>query len=112
MEKIDLSATIKKAREILNEDKSSSPQTLAMLELLLVVITMLAGKLNLNSSNSSKPPSSDPNRKKKKTKGNKRKPGGQPGRSGTNLKPIEKPDAVEVLSIDKRTLPSGDYRFA
>jgi len=35
---------------------------------LILVITLLANRLNLNSTNSSKPPSSDPNRKKQTRK--------------------------------------------
>ena len=38
------------------------------------------------------------------------KPGGQKGRVGTNLKQIEKPDVVEVLKLDKRKLPKGNYK--
>jgi transposase len=36
-----------------------------MFEMLLMIISLLAGKLGLNSQNSSKPPSTDPNRKKR-----------------------------------------------
>jgi hypothetical protein len=39
-----------------------------MFEILILVITLLANRLNLNSTNSSKPPSSDPNRKNRPEK--------------------------------------------
>lgn len=69
-------------------------------------------RLSLNSKNSGKPPSTDPNRKKSSAnkKSSKRKPGGQPGRIGKQLKPVSEPDNIEVLKIDKRTLPKGDYQ--
>ena len=39
----------------------------------------------------------------------KRKPGAQKGHKGSNLKQVEQPDAVENLTIDRRTLPRGEY---
>ena len=82
-----------------------------MFQLLLTLITLLAERLSLNSSNSSKSPSTDPNRKKKKkgNDGNKRNPGGQPGRNGTTLEPLDDPDEIIPIKLDKRTLPRGDY---
>lgn len=83
-----------------------------MMELLIVIINLLVGKLGLNSGNSSKPPSQDPKRprgSKQKTKGHKRKPGGQNGHEGTTLKQVPNPDHVETLEIDRRTLPRGTY---
>ncbi|NDH10099.1 MAG: IS66 family transposase, partial [Gammaproteobacteria bacterium] len=77
-----------------------------MFNMLLMIITLLAGKLGLNSQNSSKPPSSDLNRKKKT--GN-NKPGGQPGRVGKNLEPVENPDTIIPIKLDKRRLPKGNY---
>ncbi len=38
------------------------------------------------------------------------KTGGQKGHSGTTLKQIDKPDIVEVLKLDKRKLPKGNYK--
>lgn len=91
---------------MLEEDKQISPGLRAMFEMLLILVVMLAGRLGLNSKNSSNPPSTDPNRKKKK-KTNKGKPGGQPGRIGKNLSPVENPDVVELIKLDKRRLPRG-----
>jgi transposase len=110
--KINIGSTLKKVDKLLELDKSSSPQIRAMIELLVMVIQLLLGKLGVNSSNSSKPPSKDPNRKrgsKKKVKGEKRKPGGQEGHQGTTLHQEENPDKVEDLAIDRRTIPKGQY---
>jgi transposase len=54
-------------------------------------------RLNLNSQNSSKPPSTDQKKKNKERslrKKTERKPGGQPGREGKTLEPVENPDEV------------------
>ncbi len=110
--KINITETLKSVETTLREDKSISPQIRMLIELLVVVITMLLGKLGLNSGNSSKPPSQDPKRQrgsKQKTTGHKRKPGGQNGHEGTTLKKVPNPDRVETIEIDRRTLPRGDY---
>lgn len=61
----------------------------------------LEARLGMNSANSSKPPSSDgytkPNPKTLREKSG-RKPGGQKGHQGTNLRQVSDPDAVEVHS--------------
>ncbi|MEW7977011.1 MAG: hypothetical protein AB2814_06090, partial [Candidatus Sedimenticola endophacoides] len=36
-----------------------------------------------------------------------KKPGGQKGRIGTTLEPVDEPDEVIELKIDLRTLPKG-----
>ena len=80
--KINISDTLKSVESTLREDKSISPQVRVMMELLVVVINLLLGKLGLNSKNSSTPPSKDPKRQrgsKRKAKGEKRRPGGQKG---------------------------------
>lgn len=108
---MSITKTIADATALLEQEKIASPSLKAMFQLLLTLITLLAERLSLNSRNSSKPPSSDPNRKKKrKTKnGNKRKPGGQLGRNGTNLEPVNDPDTIIPVKLDKRTLPRGQY---
>jgi len=111
--KINIAKTLENVDNLLKDDKSSSPQLRAMIELLVVVVGLLCAKLGISSSNSSLPPSQDPNRKrgaKKKAKGEKRKPGGQNGRLGSNLKKIDNPDRIETIEVDRRTLPSGDYK--
>jgi len=64
IENIDIEATIKKAQVLVREDKQLSAATKSIVEILILIISLLANRLNLNSTNSSKPPSSDPNRKK------------------------------------------------
>ena len=56
-DKINITETIESARKLLEADKKVSPALRAMIEMLLMIITLLAGKLGLNSQNSSKPPS-------------------------------------------------------
>ena len=110
IENIDIQATIEKAQSLVREDKQLSAATKSMFEILILVITLLANRLNLNSSNSSKPPSSDPNRKKQSRKKTDKKAGGQNGHVGTTLKKIDNPDRIKVIHVDRRTLPAGQYR--
>jgi len=65
IENIDIEATIEKAQSLVREDKQLSAATRSIVEILILIISLLANRLNLNSTNSSKPPSSDPNRKKR-----------------------------------------------
>jgi transposase len=61
-------------------------------------------RLNKNSSNSDKPPSSDGlNRKERREaeRKSKKKRGGQPGHSGTQLKMVEHPDKVIHHSVER-----------
>ncbi len=112
VENINITATIGKVEKFLKEEKDVSPAVKSMFELLLVIVTLLVNRLNLNSRNSSKPPSKDPNRKRiLKTKGE-RKPGGQKGHNGTTLKKVDNPDKIVPLTIDRRTIPRGEYREA
>ena len=82
IENIDIETTIAKARTFVREDKELSAATKSIVEILILIITLLANRLNLNSTNSSKPPSNDPNRKKRSEKTGK-KAGGQKGHVGT-----------------------------
>jgi transposase len=79
---------------------------------LLLLVALLLNRMTINSQNSRNPPSTDPNRKKSSKKGKiNRKPGGQKGRNGITLQPVADPDEVEILAIDRRTLPKGSrYR--
>jgi transposase len=106
----DVQETIDEVERLLKADKAMSPGLSAAIKMLIMVVKMLTNKIGLNSSNSSKPPSSDQNREKKsRTKSNKAA-GGQKGHEGTNLQPVDEPDEIEILSIDRRTLPPGDYK--
>ncbi len=109
VENIDIEATIAKAQALVREDKELPAATRSIVEILILIITLLANRLNLDSTNSSKPPSSDPNRKKRLKKTGK-KAGGQKGHVGITLKQVDQPDIVEVIDIDRRKLPAGKYR--
>ena len=110
IENIDIEATIEKAHNLVREDKQLSAATKSMFEILILIITLLANRLNLNSTNSSKPPSSDPNRKKQPKNKTNKKAGGQKGHIGTTLEKVENPDKIDVIKIDRSSLPPGQYR--
>jgi transposase len=84
----------------------------AMFEVLLLLISILAGRALLNSGNSSKPPSSDLNRKKSEKKASNKKQGGQLGRVGKNLMPIETPNEVVKIAVDRSKLNDEEYQEA
>jgi transposase len=110
--KFDVTHTIKSVEKMLREDASISPQVRTLLNLLITIINLLVGKLGLNSANSSIPPSRDPNRQrgsKPKAQGEKRKPGGQNGHEGVTLEREANPDKIEMIEIDRRTLPRSRY---
>ncbi|OOP57062.1 MAG: IS66 family transposase [Candidatus Brocadia carolinensis] len=107
IENIDIDATLRKVEKLLSEEKGLSPTMRSMVELLVLVITLLVGRLSWNSRNSSKPPSSG--KKESKAKGE-RKAGGQKGREGVTLEKVENPDKVEVLEVDRRRYPRGTYK--
>jgi transposase len=107
---IDVEATVERVKALLDEEKNLSPALKSSLEVLLLLVTLLAHRLRLDSKNSSKPPSADPNRPKEPKVKSERKPGGQPGRIGTTLQPVPDPDEIETLSVDRSGLPPGRYR--
>lgn len=111
IDNIDIAATIEKVQVLIREDKQMSAATKSMIEVMILIITLLANRLNLNSTNSSKPPSSDPNREKKPKPETGKKPGGQKGHIGSTLKKVDNPDIIEPIRIDRRTLPPGKYRL-
>ncbi len=104
IEKIDISKSIENLKQLLSEEKNISPVMKAAIEMILVIVSLLAGRLSLNSNNSSKPPSSDPNRKKPEKKASDKKQGGQLGRVGKNLVAIETPDEVVEIAVDRSKL--------
>jgi transposase len=110
IEHIDIEATIEKARQLVSDDTQLSAASKSMFEIMLLVITLLANRLNLISTNSIKPPSSDPNRKKKPKSKTGNKPGGQKGHVGTTLKKVDDPDKIKVIKVDRSKPPSGQYR--
>jgi transposase len=110
IENIDIQATIEKAQAMIRDDEQIPASTKSMLELLILIITLLANRLNLNSSNSSKPPSTDPFRKRRPSKKGNKKPGGQNGRAGITLEKIDDPDIIKDIKVDRERLPKGQYR--
>lgn len=109
IENIDVNETLEKAKASLQNDKNISSTTKETFELLIEVVNLLMNRLNLNSSNSSKPPSSDTDadKKKKKRKKSNNPRGGQKGHKGVTLEPVDDPDKIENIAVDKRTLPRG-----
>lgn len=110
LDKLNITETVHKARDLLETDQQISPGLKAIVEMLLMIITLLSGKFLLHSKNSSQPPSMDPNRKKKKKGTGERKAGGQPGRVGTQLEPVDNPDNIIPIELDKNHLPEGIYK--
>jgi transposase len=109
---INISETIANVEKTLGKDKAVSAELRALIQLLLTIVKLLVDKVGLNSRNSSKPPSQDPNRprgRSRKAGGKKRKPGGQPGHKGAYLKPVDNPDDIETIDLDRKKLPPGRY---
>ena len=106
---IDIDGTLKELESALVSEKDLSPALKSMIGVLILMVKLLTNRMGLNSSNSSKPPSSDPNRVKSSKKKSGKKPGGQKGHIGKTLKQIEEPDEVEIISIDRRSLPKGHH---
>jgi transposase len=110
LESIDIEEAVTKIKRLLKEEQGLSPALVASIEIILLVVTLLVNRLNLNSKNSSKPPSADPNREKDKKPASERKPGGQKGHNGTTLRKTENPDRIENLKVDRSKLPQGKYK--
>jgi transposase len=99
----DIAATIEKAQALIHQDEQMSAATKSIVEVLILLISLLANRLNLNSTNSSKPPSTDPNRKKKPKPKTGRNKGGQNGHVGTTLKKVDDPDIIEPINCIYRS---------
>ena len=112
LESINIEEVVTKIKRLLEEEEGLSPALVASIEIMLLVVTLLANRLNLNSKNSSIPPSADPNRKKVKKPSGKRKPGGQKGHDGTTLRKTDNPDRIKNLKVDRSKLPQGKYKEA
>jgi transposase len=108
LDNIDVDKTIQQVEALLAQEQQLSPTLKALIQVLITLVTLLTNRLNLNSRNSSKPPSSDPNRKKN-NRNSKNKPGGQKGHVGATLQPVDDPDDIQFIRIDRRTLPPGQY---
>lgn len=110
IENIDIEASIEKAQIIISEDKDMSPASKSMFEILILIITLLVNRLNLNSRNSSKPPSCDRNRAKESKIPTGKKAGGQNGHIGKTLKKVDDPDEIKEIEADRDLLPPGRYK--
>mgnify|MGYP006242767589 FL=1 len=97
--------TIKTVKAGIASSPEMSSDLRSGIESLIDLASELLGCVQLNSQNSSKPPSTDPNRDKKRRSGSKRKPGGQPGRTGTTLRQVPDPDKVVKLKVRAKDLP-------
>ena len=109
--KLRITQAVATAKVVINQDETVSPAVKEVFHSLIDAITLLTNELGLNSSNSSKPPSTNlfPIKKPITAPGKNRKPGGQKGHKGTRLQPVEKPDSVETILLDKKSLPPGQY---
>ena len=110
LDNIDVDATVKKVKDLLAAEPALSPALRSTLDVLILLVHLLVNRLSVTSRNSSQPPSKDrfPTRRKPPARTN--KPGGQPGRVGTTLTAIDEPDVINLLTVDRSTLPPGDYR--
>jgi len=110
LESIDIEKAVANVKRFLKEEKGLSPAFVASMEVILLLISLLANRLNLNSQNISKPPSSDPNRQKTKRSAGQKKPGGQNGHDGNTLRKTANPDRVKELKVNRKKLPQGSYK--
>jgi transposase len=110
IDNIEVEQTLAQVKKQIEEEKNLSPTLRASLELLLTLVRLLLNRLGRNSRNSSKPPSSDPNRKKTRINGNNH-PGAQQGHTGNHLELVDDPDQVELLEVERATLPpDGNFQ--
>lgn len=107
---INVEETIQRVKGLLAKENDLSPALKASIDILLLLVTILVNRLGLNSKNSSKPPSTDRFRPRKPRTNGDRKPGGQPGHEGITLKPVNTPDEIREIPIDRNSLPKGRYQ--
>jgi len=109
IDSIDVEKALDKARQLIEHEEGLSASLRAALDVLLLLVKLLLDRKTLNSKNSSKPPASDPNRLKSTRKKSSKPPGAQTGHIGKTLAKVDDPDFVTTLSVDRRTLPRGNY---
>ena len=102
---INVTETIEKAREMLKDTKNVPAEFVVLFSTLLMILEILIAKLGTNSKNSSTAPSQDPFRAKTPRDKTNKKPGGQLGRVGKNLRPFESPDEIIEVPVDLTKLP-------
>jgi transposase len=101
---------IESVRQQMAADAHLPPGFAAAIDLLIMLCVLLVERLPKNSKNSSLPPSQDPNRLKKSRAQNKRKAGAQSGHVGTTLQAVQEPDRIEVIAVDRDTIPKGVWK--
>ena len=106
---INVNSFIDDAKKLLEEDPSVSPAIKACMSTFFVLFLALLPRLGLNAKNSSKPPSTDQGPNNNRGKGKNSKPGGQKGRTGKTLTQTSNPDVVELIEVDRSSLPPGEY---
>lgn len=111
LDNINVDNAVHEVKTLLQNEQGLSPALRSAIEIILMLITLMLNCLTLNIQNSSKPPSSDPHREKKK-RSNGRQPGGQKGHAGNTLEIVDDPDDIQVLPVDRDSLPEGDYQDA
>lgn len=109
IDSIDVDSAINHVKQLLETERDLSPALKSALEVILSLVSVLLNQVTLTSKNSSKPPASDPNRKKATRKKSDKPPGGQTSHVGTTLQKVDDPDEIEVITLDRRTLPKGQY---
>ena len=109
IDSIDVDSAISHVKQLLETERDLSPALRSALEVILLLVSVLLNRVTLNSKNSSKPPASDPNRKKGSGGKSDKPSGGQTSHVGTTLRKVENPDEIEVITIDRSTLPKGQY---
>ena len=102
IESIDVNQALDNARKLLDEESNLPNSIKAIINVLILLVTILASRLNINSSNSSKPPSTDPNRKRKQKEKSDKKRGGQIGHKGSRLDKVKNPDKFKLLKLIKK----------
>lgn len=107
-----IDAHLKKVRKQIAQEKDMTPSLHAILEVLMMLISLLLGRGTTNSSNSSIAPSQDQNRLKPTRKKSDRPMGGIKGHKGGNLQKIANPDKVCIIKVDRASLPKGNYQEA
>jgi transposase len=100
---------ISHVKQLLETERDLSPALKSALEVMLLLVSVLLNRMTINSKNSSKPPSSDPNRKKGTRKKSDKPSGGRLLHKGKTLQKVEDSDEIEIITIDRRTLPKGHY---
>jgi hypothetical protein len=99
---IDIDKVMKETNELIESDKSLSPASKAMFNMLALLIPLLLKCIGLNSRNSSKPPSTDAfNVTKKNKEKSDKKPGGQTGHVFSTLC-IRKYSREQKLNVPRR----------